>query len=226
MSTRRRATGGIPRALDPVRARRASQQASAGQTAGPGQLVDTSGRIVPHLGDVQYVDRDGAQQIRLGDGLVVTTGSPKRIDSKVQPREVAKAQATADVAVEASADLDGRFTAAIIVLNGQVAALQSADTTHDGQLADHESRIVALEAVAPTAPARGTLTLTGTSPVTVSEGTYLADLALCTVVLVRVGASTSAGHLYLDMGSSADGKFYVYSDDPSDDGLVQWTVIL
>lgn len=122
MSTRRRATGWIPRALDAVRARRASQQATIGETAGPGQIIDRSGRIVPNLGDVQYIDRNGKQQIRIDEAsLHVVAGSPKRIAARTKPSDV---QAVAVEAAAATAELDLR--------------------TQDFLL-DHETRIVTLE---------------------------------------------------------------------------------
>lgn len=135
MSTRRRTNGMIPRALDPVRARRASQQAAAGQTVGPGQLVDPSGRIVPHLGDVMFLDRTGAQQIRIDEAsLQVVTSSPKRIAARTKPADV---EAVAVEAASATEELDARTEAAIVTLiaedvaiDGRLTALEAAPPAH------------------------------------------------------------------------------------------------
>lgn len=135
MTTRRRSTAGTPRALDPVRARRASQQASQGRVAGPGQAVDESGQIIPDLGDVQYVDRDGKQQIRVdGTSLQIGTGSPKRLEARVKPADIQEVAAEAEAA---TSELDARTAAAIVTLiaedvaiDGRLTALEAAPPAH------------------------------------------------------------------------------------------------
>lgn len=77
--TRRRNTASTPRALDPTRARRASQAAAVGQVAGKGQAIDPSGRIVPVDGDGFTRDADGALHLNLGFLLHMPTGSPRRV---------------------------------------------------------------------------------------------------------------------------------------------------
>lgn len=77
--TRRRNTASTPRALDPTRARRASQAAAVGQVAGRGQAIDPSGRIVPVDGDGFTRDADGALHLNLGFLLHLPTGSPRRV---------------------------------------------------------------------------------------------------------------------------------------------------
>lgn len=77
--TRRRNTMSAPRALDPTRARRASQAAAVGQVAGRGQAIDPSGRIIPVDGDGFSRDQDGALHLNLGYLLHMPTGSPRRV---------------------------------------------------------------------------------------------------------------------------------------------------
>lgn len=202
MTTRRRSTAGTPRALDPVRARRASQQTAQGRLAGPGQTVDTTGRIVPDLGDVSYVDRNGKQQIRIDEAsLQIVTGSPKRIAARTKPADV---EQVAVEATEARSELDARLT---------------------GILTNHEGRIGSLEsAPAPVSPERGIATLSS-GRATVSSALILSDETLCTVILTRKnGPGSSPGHLYYDSVSDNSG-FTIESTDGSDDGDVHWTVI-
>lgn len=90
--------------------------------AGPGQAVDESGQIIPDLGDVQYVDRDGKQQIRVdGTSLQIGTGSPKRLEARVKPADIQEVAAEAEAA---TSELDARTTALLL---------------------DHEIRLRALE---------------------------------------------------------------------------------
>jgi hypothetical protein len=77
--TKRRNTMSAPRALDPTRARRASQAAAVGQVAGRGQAIDPSGRIIPVDGAETTRDADGVPHINLGFLLHNPTGSPRRV---------------------------------------------------------------------------------------------------------------------------------------------------
>lgn len=76
---KRRNTMGTARALDPTRARRASQAAAVGQVAGAGMGVDPSGRLESKLGEGFFQDGSGVWQTRLGFLLKLDPGSPKRV---------------------------------------------------------------------------------------------------------------------------------------------------
>lgn len=80
MNQPRKNTFRAPRALDPIRARRASALQAKGGVAGPGMAVNGSSQLEPRLGRAQYLDRQGFQQIRTGDGLVIRAGSPERLE--------------------------------------------------------------------------------------------------------------------------------------------------
>lgn len=89
--TRRRNTASTPRALDPTRARRASQAAAVGQVAGEGMGVDPSGRLQSLLGDGFYKDGDGVWQVRVGRGIALSPGSPKRLVVDLEQPAMAQA---------------------------------------------------------------------------------------------------------------------------------------
>lgn len=86
--TRRRNTAGTPRALDPVRARRASQAAAVGQVAGSGMGVDPSGRLESKLGQGFYKDGEGTWQIRVRAPLSLSPGSPRSLTIDLESQVV------------------------------------------------------------------------------------------------------------------------------------------
>lgn len=84
--------------------------------------MNSSGQIVPDLGDVQYVDRNGKQQIRIDEAsLQFVTGSPRRIAARTKPADV---EAVATEAAEERASLDERLSAAVANHEGRILALE------------------------------------------------------------------------------------------------------
>lgn len=86
--TRKRNTFQTPRVLDEQRARRASGAASVGEAAGAGLSVDQSGRLSVVMGDAFYLDDRKRWQIRVGDGLALAPGSPKRLTVLLDGRSI------------------------------------------------------------------------------------------------------------------------------------------
>lgn len=136
MSARRKSLAGFVRVIggDLTRMRRAVAQAASGRVAGPGQLTDNSGRLVPNLGDVQYVDRDGKQQIRVDNvTLRIVAHSPKALAAVVGPQEIAVVQEGVTENAEDIAEVDTRTAAFLLDHEDRIQDLE-ADVAADGVL--------------------------------------------------------------------------------------------
>lgn len=144
--TRRRNTASTSRALDPTRARRASQAAAVGQVAGEGMGVDPSGRLESRLGQGFFKDGDGVWQIRVRAPLHLAPGSPRALtidlSSAVSREILAAAEPTSDDVK--GLDDDDTITA---TLNRFEAAFLAGDVTLQAAL-DVLAAAVALKAAA------------------------------------------------------------------------------
>lgn len=209
--SRRRNTGGTPRALDDVRVRRGAAQSADGQAVGKGLGVDRAGRIEQTPGEEFYFDGQGRQKLRAdGVTLEVSGGSPAALRVKLGDDSIKKtskgvvARPSTDN-IKATGMPDKNLTA---TLNRFEQAFQAADAA-------------ILASILPFKCGTETLSLGSTQFVPgydLSSGTYA-------VFVGRQVAGTSPGHLYSDSGTWTSTKVQVDSTDPSDDAGIWWMVV-
>jgi hypothetical protein len=211
--SRRRVTSGTPRALDPTRARRGSQQAAAGRVAGQGQTVDASGRTQADIGDEFFFDERGRQRLRVDDETVeIAPGSPRRVRAKIADDSIVRsphgmmARPTADQVKGPKGSNDATVTAS---LNRIQAAYKAADAA-------------ILASFLPFVA--GSATLAG-GTIQVVVPTFDLHVGTYAVFVGRTTQGASPGHLNSDPVTWAGDKIQIDSTDGSDDADIWWMVV-